>query len=58
MILDAIICSPRDLFGDLSPLVPHLGMRLEDELLLFFSYGLLLHIWVEVVMPSFSTLLS
>lgn len=58
MVLYVVVCAPRKHLGDLRPLVTVLVVKLNDFLIFFFCPFVLFNVWVQVVVPSLSTLLS
>lgn len=58
MILDRIISSTFQYHCNLGPFVALLSVRDEKDPLLFFAPDALLDLWVQMIMPSFSTLLA
>lgn len=58
MVLDGIICSALKKLGNLSPFVSNDSVLEVEDPLLVFAPDYLLNLWVQMIMPSFSTLFS
>ena len=58
MVLDGVVRPAGDELGDLGPLVAPLLVRVVDDSVLLVGPGRLLDLRVEVVVPTFSALLS
>ena len=58
MVLDGIVRSSGDQLGYLGPLVAPLLVGVEDDSVLLVGPGSFLDLWVEVIVPTFPTLLS
>ena len=58
VVLDCIVSPARDEFSYLGPLVPPLLVSVIDDSVLLISPGSFLYLWVEVVVPPLTTLLS
>jgi hypothetical protein len=58
MVLYSVVSTTRKKFRDLSPAVAIYSLRFENDSFLMLRPWLLLDVRVEVIMPSFSALLS
>ena len=58
MVLDGVVCSAWDEFGDLCPLISPLLVCIVDDLIFLVRPGGLLDVGVEMVVPTFTTLLA
>jgi hypothetical protein len=58
VVLDGVIGTPGNLLRDLRPLVPVNFVRLDENVFLVGVPGLFSHLWVQMVVPSLSALLS
>lgn len=58
VILDRIICPPRNHLGNFSPFVAHAQMSIVYDPVLFFGPRGLLYVWIEMIVPPLSTLLA
>ena len=58
MVFYRIICTAWNILGDFSPLIPMNFMSLNEDVFLVMIPRTFSNLWVQVVMPSLSTLLA
>ena len=58
MVFYRIICTAWNILGDFSPLIPMNFMSLNEDVFLVMIPRTFSYLWVQVVMPSLSTLLA
>ncbi len=58
MVLNVIVSSPRQIFGDLCPLVSILLMSFDDDFIFLLSPLSSFDVRVKMVMPSLSALFT
>lgn len=58
MVLDGVVSAALEHLRDVGPLVSVLAVGNEQDPLLFATPGILLDLWIQMVVPTFTTLLS
>ena len=58
VVLDVVVGAPYQVLGYFRPPIPILVMELQYLVVLLICPFVFFYVWVQVIMPSFTTLLS